>query len=130
MSEISPILEFSRPIESDTEWIKINIDQKGYYRVQYPEEDWERFSQLLLQNAQLFSSSDRTSLLNDAFNLASAGRIPYASALNLTLYLSGGGETGVVPWETAFLALDQMADVLYFTQVYPELRQFLEKMLR
>jgi len=109
------------------DWIKFNVNQKGYYRVQYPAEEWTKFSQLLQHQHELFSSSDRTSLLNDAFSLASAGRIAYESALNLTLYLSN--ETAVAPWETAFSALDNMADVLYFTPIYPTMRQFLEKLV-
>ena len=120
-------LYLSSPKSDGCDWIKFNVNQKGYYRVQYPAEEWAKFSQLLQTDVQLFSSSDRTSLLNDAFSLASAGRIAYESALNLTLYLSN--ETAVAPWETAFLALDNMADVLYFTPVFPTLREFLEKLV-
>ena len=119
-------LIFFRP-DGGCDWIKFNVNQKGYYRVQYPAEEWSKFAQLLQANIHLFSSSDRTSLLNDAFSLASAGRIAYESALNLTLYLSN--ETAVAPWETAFSALDNMADVLYFTPIYPGMRQFLENLV-
>lgn len=49
-------------------------------------------------------------------------------ALNMTLYL-GLKERSVAPWETAFLSLDDMSDVLYFTPVYPKLNSYLAALL-
>ena len=86
-------------------------------RVQYPIQDWIKFSEILQKSAEVMSSSDRTSLINDAFALAACGRLEYAQALDLTLYL-GPNERYIAPWTTAFLAIDNMADVLYFDPLY------------
>lgn len=119
---------FYSNINDDGGLVKFNVGQYGYYRVQYPLEDWQQFSQLLQTSASSLSSSDRTSLLNDAFALSKAGRIPLEVALNMTLYL-GHKERSVAPWETAFLSLDDMADVLYFTPVFSKLNSYLASLL-
>ena len=62
------------PIPPEADWLKFNVDQFGYYRVNYPEDDWNRFGELLMTNPGKLSNSDRTSLLNDAFALANADR--------------------------------------------------------
>ena len=54
--------------------MKFNVGQFGYYRVNYPEEDWAKFGKLLMENHTKLSTSDRTSLLNDAFALANADK--------------------------------------------------------
>ena len=64
--------------------MKFNCDQFGYYRVNYPAEDWEALSQLLLVDHEILSVSDRSSLINDAFNLATGGRLPFSQALQVT----------------------------------------------
>ena len=52
--------------------MKFNVGQFGYYRVNYPKEDWAIFGELLMNDPNKLSNSDRTSLLNDAFALATA----------------------------------------------------------
>ena len=43
------------------DWLKFNIGQRGYYRVQYPLDEWQKFSSILQKSQSQFSSSDRTS---------------------------------------------------------------------
>ena len=86
MSRDQERIKVSPPTGS--KWTKFNVGQRGYYRVNYPLEDWENFGQILLDRPEVLSSSDRTSLLNDAFSLAQADRIPYSTALSLTKFLS------------------------------------------
>ena len=37
-------------IPSGVEWVKFNVGQYGYYRVNYPDDDWKRFALLLQEN--------------------------------------------------------------------------------
>jgi hypothetical protein len=71
------------PIPRESKWMKFNVGQYGYYRVNYPTEDWQRLSQLLLDDHNILSVSDRASLINDAFNLAKGGRVPFSQALQV-----------------------------------------------
>ena len=101
--------EINIPIPKDTQWVKFNVGQSGYYRVNYPEENWIGFGDLLFNWAMEnktnpseeppLPTADRVNLLNDAFSLASAHRLSYSIALNLTKYLVN--ERELAPWETA-----------------------------
>lgn len=68
-------------------WIKLNVGQKGYYRVNYEDSMWATIAAQLESNMTVFSEVDRSNLLDDAFNLAPAELITYAQALDMTTYL-------------------------------------------
>merc|ERR550519_2918753 len=59
------------------EWAKLNVGQFGYYRVNYPKEDWKTLANVLVSNPQAIQPLDRASLINDAFSLAESGHIAY-----------------------------------------------------
>eukprot|EP00096_Caligus_rogercresseyi_P010039 TRINITY_DN3536_c0_g1_i1.p1 TRINITY_DN3536_c0_g1~~TRINITY_DN3536_c0_g1_i1.p1 ORF type:complete len:884 (-),score=271.03 TRINITY_DN3536_c0_g1_i1:95-2746(-) len=83
------------------EWLKFNVDQRGYYRVNYAPEDWKAFSDLLLISPDSMSNSDKTGLLNDAFSLAKSTG-DYLS-MKIPLELSGflKKERALAPWTCA-----------------------------
>ncbi|KAI3387456.1 hypothetical protein SNEBB_004923 [Seison nebaliae] len=64
-----------------------NVHRSGYYRVQYDLIMWSRITSLLKRNPQIFESSERAGLLDDAFNFASAGMLPYQFVLDLACYI-------------------------------------------
>ncbi len=39
-----------------TEWVKFNVGQYGFYRVNYPLEEWENLAQLLINDHTIFSN--------------------------------------------------------------------------
>ncbi|MBN3282455.1 ERAP1 aminopeptidase, partial [Polyodon spathula] len=77
------------------EWIKFNVGMNGYYIVHYEDEGWDALINLLQKNHMALSSNDRASLLNNAFQLVSIGKLPLDKALDLTLYLKN--ETEIMP---------------------------------
>jgi glutamyl aminopeptidase len=98
------------------EWIKINKDQKGYYRVNYEPEMWEAISAALKSNPSKFSVLDRAHLLNDVFSLAQAREVPYETALQMTEFL--GQENSFVPWDAVATKLKNIRNLLYNTEFY------------
>ncbi len=44
---------------SGTEWVKFNVGQFGYYRVNYPTEEWLKFGQILESSPETLSTKDR-----------------------------------------------------------------------
>lgn len=76
-------------------WIKFNVDMSGYYMVHYEGEGWRSLTSLLLTNHRALSSNDRASLINNAFQLVSVGKVGLDTALDLSLYLSK--ETDIMP---------------------------------
>ncbi|XP_028402372.1 glutamyl aminopeptidase-like [Dendronephthya gigantea] len=95
------------------EWIKANVGQYGYYRVNYQRENWEQLSNVLKNNQTVLSSADRTSLIDDAFNLARAGQLDYDIPLDLSSYIKD--EDRYVPWR-AFMTAIGFVDTMLSTQ--------------
>ncbi|XP_044726491.1 glutamyl aminopeptidase-like [Chrysoperla carnea] len=111
-------------LDPNTKWIKFNVNQNGYYRVNYNKELWSN----LIDNYQNFSIADRTSLINDAFNLAYAKRLDYGVPLTLSQKLIN--ESDVVPWRTASSALYRLKELLHDSEVYPKYQQFVLQLLQ
>ncbi|NXG77378.1 ERAP1 aminopeptidase, partial [Baryphthengus martii] len=74
-------------LPEEVEWIKFNVDMNGYYLVHYDGDGWDRLVHLLRENHTLISSSDRTNLINNVFQLVSIKKLSISKALDLTLYL-------------------------------------------
>lgn len=107
-------LEATINVTEDHNWLKLNKDQFGYYRVNYDAEDWKRLGDALAADKNQFSISDRAHLLNDAFSLAAASQLDYDTALDLTRYLKD--ETEYVPWKVAIAKLTELKRRLYYTE--------------
>ncbi|XP_040577104.1 glutamyl aminopeptidase isoform X1 [Lepeophtheirus salmonis] len=88
-------------INSSAEWVKFNVEQRGYYRVNYSPDVWQQFIDLLIKSPSILSVSDKTGLINDAFSLAksTADRLSMKVPLSLIRYLNI--ERSLAPWEAA-----------------------------
>lgn len=82
-------------LPEEVEWIKFNVGMNGYYIVHYEDDGWDSLTGLLQGTHTAISSNDRASLINNAFQLVSIGKLPIEKALNLTLYLKQ--ETEIMP---------------------------------
>lgn len=86
-------------IPSD-DWIVFNIQQSGYYRVNYDQRNWRMLTDYLnLKNFTKIHRVNRAALIDDAFNLARAGYENYSIPFNLSKYLVR--ETDYEPWVAA-----------------------------
>ena len=63
-------------------FLKLNAGQFGFFRVLYPDAEWNKLTKALKTNPDAMAPVDRAGLLDDAFNLARAGKLPYDKALN------------------------------------------------
>lgn len=116
-------IEFS----PSAKWVKLNVGQFGFYRVNYPKEDWQTLADVLVSNPLAIEPLDRAHLINDAFSLAESGHIAYDIPLSMTKYLKK--ETHLVPWETVFEKLIRMSTKLRYTDAYPLLRKYLVELV-
>uniref|UniRef100_A0A1B6C9L0 Aminopeptidase n=1 Tax=Clastoptera arizonana TaxID=38151 RepID=A0A1B6C9L0_9HEMI len=108
-------------------WIKLNKNEKFYYRVNYEEADWELLGQTLQTNFQVMGASDRANLLDDVFSLAEAGYVKYATALNLTKYLEHEGHP--VPWSVASDALVAIKTRLLLKSQYSQFQKYAQSII-
>ena len=76
----------------------INVQQTGYYRVNYDENNWRLIISALNKNISSIHRSNRAQLIDDAMNLARAGYLKYEIALQLIDYLERDVE--YIPWKS------------------------------
>uniref|UniRef100_A0A182XHW8 Aminopeptidase N n=1 Tax=Anopheles quadriannulatus TaxID=34691 RepID=A0A182XHW8_ANOQN len=100
---INPTADHSWTCDS---WIVFNKQQTGYYRVNYDDQLWLLIVKALVQNGTIIHESNRAQLIDDALNIARAGKLAYAIPLQLLRYLSK--ENDYLPWA----ALDRNLVVL------------------
>ncbi|XP_026481876.1 glutamyl aminopeptidase-like [Ctenocephalides felis] len=115
-------------VAEDVEWIKLNNDQIGYYRVNYSEEMWQKLSNAMKKRIISFSASDRAHLLNDAFSLAEATLLPYSTALEMTTYLAN--EMHYVPWAVASTEFYSLKKLLFGSEVYEKFTKYALEILQ
>ncbi|XP_061524305.1 thyrotropin-releasing hormone-degrading ectoenzyme-like isoform X2 [Phycodurus eques] len=109
--------ETHRVSEMDDEtWLLGNINQTGYFRVNYDLQNWKLLIQQLRANPQVISVGNRAGLIDDAFNLARAGYLPQGVPLQLIGYLAE--EAAFLPWHAASRALYQLDKLLDRTDDY------------
>ncbi|KAL8604516.1 hypothetical protein ACOMHN_015800 [Nucella lapillus] len=111
--------------DDPSSWVKCNVDQTGYYRVNYPPSNWRRLANMLttspVQSWKL-SAADRSGLLNDAMNLARAGLLGYDLAMEMTSYLHK--EESFIPWQSTYQSLTYISSMLKFDTDYRLWRDF------
>jgi glutamyl aminopeptidase len=112
---------------SSVDWIKINKDQVGYYRVKYDQSMWQSLNKALENDIDALSVLDRAHLLHDAFSLAEAIEVPYSTALTMTKYLKK--ETHFVPWDVASSKLKKIRSLLYYTEHYQKFREYVSELV-
>ncbi|RXG55136.1 Thyrotropin-releasing hormone-degrading ectoenzyme [Armadillidium vulgare] len=78
-------------------WVIFNLQQTGYYRVNYDQTTWMLLISQLHTDHEVIFVTNRAQLIDDSMNLARTGIIPYNIALQLLSYLRK--ETEYVPWK-------------------------------
>jgi aminopeptidase N len=109
---------------ADAGFIKVNVNQTGFYRVNYDLGNWHDIIAHLRSNpqSQVLSAGDRAGLLEDAFGLSSAGLLDTRVALNLSQYVKD--EREYVPCRTALSQLSSMGGRLSLTPAYGLFQEF------
>lgn len=89
-------------------WVVANIQQTGYYRVNYDTKSWHQIHHALLSNNWSgIHKLNRAQIVDDLLNLARAGEIEYSLAMDVLEYL--GTEIDYLPWTSAFNGLSYIA---------------------
>ncbi|XP_063230525.1 aminopeptidase N-like [Bacillus rossius redtenbacheri] len=103
---------------SRSQWVIFNIQETGFYRVNYDPENWRLLAGYLdSEYLDEIHVLNRAQLLDDALNLARAGQLEYSVALPLTRYLAR--ETDYIAWYPALAALSFLDQRLRGLGEYP-----------
>lgn len=65
----------------------LDYDAKGYYRINYDLDNWKRITQVFLTDLQLIPPASRARILDDALILAKIGELPYRIPLEMCEFL-------------------------------------------
>ncbi|XP_075230592.1 aminopeptidase N-like [Lycorma delicatula] len=93
-----PQIEINMTLRTD-DWVIFNLQQKGFYRVNYDEQNWNAIINQLHKDHLKIGTLNRAQLLNDAFSLSRAGLVTYNTLFTLTSYLQN--EIDYAPWVAA-----------------------------
>ena len=106
----------------------LNVQETGYYRVNYDQENWKMIKEALDSNHTSIHRTNRAQILNDAFRLAEIGVLNYSTALSLTNYLQK--EEDFIPWHAALSSLDYLNTMLGRTGAYGDFKRYLKGELK
>ncbi|ERE86021.1 aminopeptidase Q-like protein [Cricetulus griseus] len=113
--------------DSDGDWVILNLNVTGYYRVNYDELGWKKLSQQLEKDPKAIPVIHRLQLVSDAFALSKNNYLEIETALDLTKYLAEEDE--ILVWFEVLINLinrNVISDVNNFA-IYPLLKKYLLK---
>lgn len=112
------------------DWLILNIQVTGYYRVKYDEANWRLIIKHLNDPMRFheISQSNRAQLLDDAMNFARSKLLDYQIALDLTKYLTH--ERDYVPWKSAINNLIYIDAMLILTPDYDKMKVSIQQNIR
>ncbi|XP_069481390.1 aminopeptidase Ey-like [Ambystoma mexicanum] len=110
------------------DWILVNLNVVGYYRVNYDQENWRRLLLQLDTNHEAIPVINRAQIIDDAFNLARAKYFATTFALETTKFLTK--ETEYLPWQAALGSLSYFTLMFDRSDVYGPMKQYLQKQVR
>ncbi|GLG93874.1 Decaprenyl-diphosphate synthase subunit 1 [Gryllus bimaculatus] len=128
LEKSSPLVGINMPPED--KWVIFNVQETGYYRVNYDEKNWNLISKYLNDHANPIDDIhylNRAQLLDDSFNLARAGYLKYKTTLGLADYLSR--ETDYIPWAAAYSAFSYLNRMLVNHPKYPVFQRYMSRLL-
>lgn len=100
----------------DGNWLIGNVQQYGYYRVNYDVPIWLNIIKQLKQDHTQIHPVNRAQIINDLFSLSSADIVELKFALQAFEYLDK--EDHYVPWVAALNEVDFMDKLLKYSPLY------------
>ncbi|GAB1867936.1 Aminopeptidase N [Camponotus japonicus] len=95
------------------EWYIINLQQIGYYRVNYETKNWQNIARYLKSTKYInIHVLNRAQIIDDAYYFVKAGTLNFSIFLELTEYLSR--ETDYIAWYPMFKALEDISSIFPF----------------
>nr|XP_012228304.1 PREDICTED: LOW QUALITY PROTEIN: aminopeptidase N-like [Linepithema humile] len=101
-------------INSANDWVIVNANRTGYYRVNYDNQNWQRIGNFLnSSHYKQIHVLTRAQLIDDAFHLMVAQKLKSRVFWKFTNYLSQ--ETDYIAWYPMIKALEYMSSIFPFS---------------
>ncbi|KAG5671811.1 hypothetical protein PVAND_001986 [Polypedilum vanderplanki] len=115
-------------LEAKPEWVIFNLQQTGYYRVNYDYDNWNAIINSLDSPAfHIIHPLNRAQLLDDSFNLAKAGYLDFSVILNMLKYLKR--EYELMPITAGFKAIEFLLTRFDNQPFYSDLLQMMREII-
>lgn len=93
---------------TENDWLIVNKQASGYYRVLYDERNYRLLSDALVRNISVFHNLNRAQLIDDTYNFVRTERLAYNTFLDVARLLEFDNEyASWYPAITAFTTLDR-----------------------
>lgn len=114
--------------KGNDDWILGNTYQRGFYRVNYEKENWQKLIQLLLTNHTKIPPANRAQIIDDAWSLAEAEMLDDYTALDVLNYLQY--ERDDVPMTAAYKQVMFIRTMFYEKADYGCFEEYMQHILR
>ncbi|XP_050699396.1 aminopeptidase N-like isoform X2 [Eriocheir sinensis] len=115
-------------VPQPSQWVVFNVRQNGYYRVNYDLDNWRLLTRQLQEDHRVIHATNRAQIIDDAFNLARAGRLSYATVLDLMSYLAK--EKEYVPWRATFANIRYLYSMFHRDPAYGALKNYILSLIQ
>ncbi|XP_029162256.1 aminopeptidase N-like [Nylanderia fulva] len=113
LTETNPELKI--PIDNEDQWVIIDKQQTGYYRVNYDPENWRRIARYLKsENYTNIHVLNRAQIIDDAFHLMMEKKLNFSIFWQLASYLPRR-EKDYIAWYPMIKAFEYMSN--YFAMI-------------
>lgn len=86
--------------KAPTGYYMLNVQQTGFYRVHYSDDNWQKIGDALAsENFDKIHVLNRAQVVDDLFHLSRVGIVEYSQAINIIRFLKN--ETHYIPWLAA-----------------------------
>lgn len=109
------------------DWLLINKQSTGFYRINYDEQNWKLLSEALQTQTYKFHPRNRAQLIFDAYKFSSTGRLSQDVFLNLLQYLPN--EDQYAPWTSAYSVITNFNNYLNGDKDYKNFQLFVGELV-
>ncbi|XP_062828238.1 aminopeptidase Q [Anolis carolinensis] len=100
-SKIFPEMKIS---DAERDWIILNVNVTGYYRINYGQTHFRKLAKVLENDPKVIPVVNKLQLMSDAYSMQWSGYLEYGTALYFTKYLEKEDEIAL--WNTVLSYLD------------------------
>ncbi|XP_029162428.1 aminopeptidase N-like [Nylanderia fulva] len=116
LTESNPELKI--PIKNEDQWVIVNKQQIGYYRVNYDAENWQRIAHYLnSENYIKIHVLNRAQIIDDAFHLAMEKKLNFSIFWDIVGYLPKR-EIDYIAWYPMIKAFEYLSNFFAIINVY------------
>lgn len=111
---------------AEDQWIYININRTGYYRVNYDQLSWKN----LIKNMASHSDITRAMLIDDAFNLARADLTDYDIPITMGIVIRNTAYEDYLSWWAFESGIEYISNMLKREEAYGSFRTVMKYIVK